>query len=82
MKIEKGIPVPEPRRTGVFKYPFEDMAVGDSIAPYEYSFQNINKLSAAARAFTYRKGLAWTWTAKKWLDEETGIYMVRLWRVS
>ena len=81
-KIDKHITPPEPRRTGVYHYPFEQMAIGDSFAPYEYSFGNINKVLAAARGFSNRRANGWTWTAKKWLDEETGIYMVRIWRLT
>ena len=69
-KIEKGVPIPEKVSGGVSKYPFSEMAVGDSLfAPGEAGA----RMRTAAYEFARRHGLRFM---ARTVENE-----VRIWRV-
>lgn len=46
-RVEKGIPMPESRRGGLVKYPFQTMDIGDS---FEFPLQEYAAIQSACRA--------------------------------
>jgi hypothetical protein len=88
-KIEKTVPIPTDFRTHDRKYPFEDMAVGDSFFSVpEYEDETVKRLSnriAQARQSYQRRGIKQNnpvqFTQRIWVDEETGKTGIRVWRV-
>ena len=85
-KLESAIPIPTDFRTTEFKYPLEDMKIGDSffIAPNEDETVKrlAGRLSQATQAYQkrmLRQGLARRYTKRLWTENEQSGY--RVWRV-
>lgn len=84
MKIEKNIPIPEPKKRGPKKgeggrtptYPFKEMEVGDSFIYSTKSTESMMRSAGcAARGWAKKVGLNWKFTVRR-LDEG-----IRIWRI-
>ena len=74
-KIEKGVPMPRPRRKR--EYPWEQMEVGDSFllsCKSEDAAKVANRARSAADSFAKKRGLSWRFSFR---HVEGGI---RIWR--
>lgn len=73
-EIEKNIPIEHyPRK---YKYPFNEMAVGDSFIIGDYANGSLSKYSTTAKYFVKKYNLTWKFAVRKQLDGK-----VRIWRV-
>lgn len=75
-KIDKDIPLPNPRQNQASAWPFNRMDVGDStLIVAEYSRQFHNLVANSARSMGRRHDPPWGFTVRK---QEGG---VRVWRI-
>ena len=71
--IEKDVPIPSDLTDGNRKYPFKDMAVGDSVL-FTDTPEGLHKAAAAARVYGHRVG-------KKFSRRSQSSDSIRIWRV-
>lgn len=73
LKIDKGIPIPAPKKGAKPKYPFAQMSIGDSF----FAAESQNTLNSSSCQHAKRRG--WKFTMRATVED--GVTGYRVWRI-